>query len=117
MSIRGKRVRYIIILKKTTGKDDYNQPVEAWNPAAALDGVADASGGVYAEQHFKGGDEGEKDGQILAWQKVIWKIPTMESLNAKDYKIKYENEIYDIENIWLIRRANMMVKTTQKDNR
>lgn len=116
MSVRGKRVQYIIIEKKETEYDDYNQPVETWNPAANLDNIADASGGIYAEEHFKGGDEGVKDGQMLSWQRVIWKIDVMESLNTKDYRFKFDGDLYDIEEIWKVRRSNQMVKTERQDN-
>lgn len=115
MSVRGKRVRYVIVEEKTVDKDDYGQPVEEWNPATGLS-ETDADGGIYAEEHHKGGDEGVEDGQILAWNKVIWKINPISSLNAKDYRFTYDGKIYDIETIWPIRRHSQMVKTTQKDN-
>lgn len=117
MSLRSKRVEYIVIEKKTVTYNSVNEEVVTWQPAANLDNVADSSGGVYAEQHFKGGDESVKDGQMLAYQKVIWKTDVMDSLNPNEYRITFDGDSYDIENVWQIRRHSSMIKTQKQDNK
>lgn len=116
MSIRGKRVQYIIVEKKEVTYDDYNEPIENWVPAANLDGITDSNGGIYAEERFDGGNESVKEGQMLSWQRVIWKVDVMESLNTKDYRFTFDGSIYDIEDIWKIGRGTQMVKTERQDN-
>lgn len=117
MSLRSKRVEYIVIEKKSTTTNNFNEPVATWSPAANLDGVTDSSGGIYGEQHFKGGDETTDGGQMVAYQKVIWKTDVMGSLNARDYRITFDGDIYDIEDIWKVRRSNQMIKTEKQDNK
>jgi len=115
MSLRGRRVKYITVEEKTETRTSSGSVSYGWQPATFSE--ADASGGIYAEQHFKGGDEADENGQIIAYQNVIWKIPVLEGLNSSDNRIRYDSKIYNIVDVWYEGRANMMIKTTQKDNR
>lgn len=119
MRLGGEKVRRVVLEKKTTTYDEYNQPVESWNPDTAK-----FPGGVmYAEKWDQGGKE-TTDGQVVAYSDVRFKCRYIEDLDpannreaAGQYRLKHNERIYDIEQIKEIgRREGLILITEAQDN-
>lgn len=113
MRFSGEQVRKIILLKKTTTTDEYNQPVTVWVP----DTDRFTDGKFYMEWWDQGGKETLESGQRKAIQDVRGKCRFISGLNAKDYRIEKDGIEYDIQNIKEIgRREGQMVFMEARDN-
>lgn len=113
MKFSGDQIRKVVLEKKTTTTNEYNEQIEAWNPATSIS----PNGEIFAEKWDQGGKEALESGQIVAMKDVRFRIRYVDGLNENEYRINYDGKIYDIENIKEIgRREGQVLITRQRDN-
>lgn len=100
MRISGKQVRKVVLLKKTTTENEYNEPIETWNP----DTSKYSAGEFFVEWWDQGGKETLENGQIVAVKDTRCKCRYIADLNEKDYAIRKDKD-YDIQSIKEIGRS------------
>jgi len=95
MSIRGKQVRKVILLKKAITYGSHNEEVEAW----AADITKFPEGEFYVEWWDQGGKEVLENGQLIAIKDIRAKCRYISGLNESDYMIRKNGRDYDIESV------------------
>jgi len=73
---------------------------------------------VWADVEWKSGDEGEKDEVITQTQKVDFVLRWRSAINANDYRIVFDNDVFDIESVKLVDayRTWMKLGCKKRDN-
>ena len=73
---------------------------------------------VWSDVKWNAGTEGEKDDIITQTQKVDFTIRYRPAINANDYRIKFDDDIYDIESVEQIDdfRTWLKLRCKKRDN-
>lgn len=84
-------LRYRIVLQTYTSTTSAatGQQVRSWSDSET----------VWADVKWSSGTEDEKNDVIVQTQKVEFTVRYRSAINANDYRIKFENELYDIESV------------------
>lgn len=84
-------LRYRITLQtySSTTSAATGQQVRSWSDSET----------IWADVKWSSGTEDEKNDVVTQTQKVEFTIRYRSAINANDYRIKFENELYDIESV------------------
>ena len=117
MKLSGPRTRLVTLLKKSVTYDDYNQPIETWEPDSS---PSTDNGKMYMEWWDQGGKEALESGQIVAVQDVRGKCRFIDGLTQQtqhNYRIEKDGVKYDIQNVKEVgRREGQILIMEARDN-
>lgn len=85
----GKRDRLVTIELKTIAQDEFGQEIETW---ASWRPVWMGKRDIKANERIRAN-------QVLAEEAVVWDSEWVKDLNASDYRLNYEGQVYDIKGI------------------
>ena len=103
-------LRYRITLQtySSTTSAATGQQIRSWSDSET----------VWADVKWSSGTEAEKDDIVTQTQKVNFTLRYRSEINANDYRIKFENELYDIESVEQVDafRTWLMLRCKKRDN-
>ena len=103
-------LRYRIVLQTYTSTVSAatGQQIRSWSDSET----------VWADVNWSSGTEAEKNDVITQTQRVEFTLRYRSAINANDYRIKFEDELYDIESVEQVDafRTWLKLRCKKRDN-